>query len=139
MRERFFKSRQSWPAYALRSELRRADRTIAPVLSRRDPGGSPEEFHREKLAPALSIDGMATTYILKSLKDGNFYYGSTTDIGERLKAHNAGKVRSTKGRRPLVLHYTEELDSKHDAILRERFFKSRAGYDWLKQKNIIVR
>ena len=82
---------------------------------------------------------MATAYILRSLKDGNFYYGSTTEFVVRLKAHNAGKVRSTKGRRPFVLHYREEFSTKREATMRERFFKSRAGYDWLNQNNIIVR
>jgi hypothetical protein len=46
---------------------------------------------------------MAYTYILRSQKDGRLYYGSTEDLKSRLKAHTAGKVRSTKSRRPLVL------------------------------------
>ncbi len=61
-------------------------------------------------------------YILKSLKDGGHYYGSTADIGKRLKSHNSGRVRSTKHRRPLVLHYQEPLDNKTEAIRREHFF-----------------
>jgi putative endonuclease len=80
---------------------------------------------------------MFYTYILKSQKDGRFYYGSTSDIETRLKSHNGGKVRSTKSRRPLVLHYQETFDSKTEAIRRETFFKSIDGYNFLKSKGII--
>ena len=33
-------------------------------------------------------------------------------------------------------HYYEEFKSKHEANLRERFFKSKLGYFWLKNNNI---
>jgi putative endonuclease len=48
-------------------------------------------------------------YILKSLKDGKYYYGHTQDIDERLVKHNTGKVKSTKARRPFIIHYFEIL------------------------------
>ena len=80
---------------------------------------------------------MYITYILKSTKDGRYYYGSTLDLDKRIKSHNSGKVRSTKNRRPLKLQYSEEFESKADAIKRERFFKTRTGYNWLKGKRII--
>ena len=75
-------------------------------------------------------------YILKSLKDSGYYYGYTSDIIMRLNFHNTGKVRSTKGRRPLELHYFEEFENKSDALKREIFFKSIAGYWWLKNNDI---
>jgi len=77
------------------------------------------------------------TYILKSQKDGRYYYGSTSDIDKRLKIHNAGKVRSTKSRRPFVIHYLETFESKSEAIKRENFFKSIDGYNFLKSQGII--
>jgi putative endonuclease len=80
---------------------------------------------------------MAYVYILRSQKGGRFYYGSTEDLENRLKAHNAGKVRSTKSRRPLVLHYSEKFDTKHEARTRELFFKSIAGYKWLRESGVI--
>ena len=80
---------------------------------------------------------MYYAYILKSLADGGYYYGSTADLGRRLEAHNFGRVRSTKARRPLTLHYEECFDLKTAAIRRERFFKSPLGYAWLKAKGII--
>jgi putative endonuclease len=35
-------------------------------------------------------------YILKSLKDGRYYIGSTSDVMARLKFHNSGLQRSTR-------------------------------------------
>lgn len=77
------------------------------------------------------------SYILKSLKDNGYYYGSTSDLDNRLKNHNRGKVRSTKGRRPFVLHFYESHNDKSSAMLRERFYKSIDGYKWLKNSGII--
>ena len=59
---------------------------------------------------------MYFAYILKSLKDNKYYYGSTSDIESRLKQHNYGKVRSTKSRIPFILHYSEQFENKSDAF-----------------------
>ena len=80
---------------------------------------------------------MYYTYILKSNKDGKYYYGHTADLNSRLKEHNNGKVRATKGRRPLIIHYYEILETKSEAAKRELFFKSINGYIFLKQEKII--
>ena len=80
---------------------------------------------------------MHYVYILRSQADGRYYYGSTADLEKRLKAHNFGRVRSTKARRPFTLHYVERMTAKEAAIKRERFFKSPLGYAWLKGKGII--
>lgn len=80
---------------------------------------------------------MYFTYILKSLKDGKYYYGSTQDVFNRLKEHNNGRVTATKNRRPFVLHYKEAHDSQKNALQRELFFKKRSGYKWLKVNKII--
>ena len=80
---------------------------------------------------------MFYAYILKSLKDGGFYYGSTDDLEERLKIHNSGKVRYTKGHKPYVLHYNESFNTRKEAMAREKYFKSIDGYIWLKSKGII--
>jgi len=79
------------------------------------------------------------TYILRSLKDGRCYFGSTWDLNKRLKYHNSGKVKSTKPRRPLYLYYQEEFNTKTEAIKREHFFKSVKGRIWLEESGIIER
>ena len=80
---------------------------------------------------------MFFTYILKSEKDNTFYYGSTKDILSRVKNHNSGKVRYTKGHTPYKLHYHESFQTRSEAMLREKFFKSIDGYNWLKTQGII--
>ena len=77
------------------------------------------------------------TYIIKSDHDGGYYFGSTSNLESRIKIHNSGKVRSTKGRRPWRLHYHEAYDTRSEAVKREYFFKSISGYTWLKNSDII--
>ena len=66
-------------------------------------------------------------YILLSLKDKKHYIGSSSDVLKRLEYHNAGRQRSTKHRIPFILIYSEEFDSKTDALKRERYLKSLKG------------
>ena len=77
------------------------------------------------------------TYILQSKANQRFYYGSTQDLDQRLKAHNSGKVRSTKAHRPWAVYYVEEFETKSEAFKREQFFKSIEGYNWLRDTGII--
>ncbi|MTI89642.1 MAG: GIY-YIG nuclease family protein [Balneolaceae bacterium] len=77
------------------------------------------------------------TYILKSESHGTYYYGCSEDVEERLKQHNAGRVRYTKGRRPWKLHHVEEFETRSEARKRESFFKSIDGYTFLKSAGII--
>ncbi|OIP00126.1 MAG: endonuclease [Bacteroidetes bacterium CG2_30_33_31] len=79
---------------------------------------------------------MFYTYILKSETHGNYYYGHTNDLEKRIKQHNMGQVKYTKGRRPWKLHYFEEFETKSGAAKREYFFKSIDGYLWLKSQKI---
>lgn len=65
-------------------------------------------------------------YILKSRKDNNLYIGSTKDLRERLRLHNAGKVFSTRLRKPLELIYYEAYIAESDARRREKSLKLRS-------------
>ena len=74
------------------------------------------------------------TYVLRSERDGCMYVGLTSDLRKRIEAHNKGKVRSTKSRRPLNLVYHEEYQDKTSARKREIFLKSGQGRLFLKAK-----
>jgi putative endonuclease len=78
-----------------------------------------------------------TVYIIKSPEKDIYYKGCTADFAKRLLEHNAGRVASTRHTRPWVEHYTERFETKTDALKRERYFKARSGYRWLKQHGII--
>jgi putative endonuclease len=47
--------------------------------------------------------------------------------------HNAGKIRSTKSRRPFQLIYKELVGSLREARIREKYFKSAAGRKYLEK------
>jgi putative endonuclease len=38
---------------------------------------------------------MFYAYILKSFKDGRYYYGSSEDLEKRIAKHNNGQVKAT--------------------------------------------
>jgi putative endonuclease len=80
---------------------------------------------------------MHQAYILESGLDGTFYKGSCADLEKRLADHNAGRVRSTKHRRPWSVRYSESFANRSEALKREHFFKSRSGYRWLKDKGVL--
>ena len=67
---------------------------------------------------------MFSVYVLRSLKDQRFYIGQTNNLEERIRRHNEGRVPSTKGRRPLILVWSESLDSRSKAVVRERELKN---------------
>ncbi len=53
---------------------------------------------------------------------------------ERLKAHNDGKVASTKNRRPLKLVYFEACLNQQDATYREKYLKTTYGKRYIKNR-----
>ena len=74
---------------------------------------------------------MNYTYILKC-KDGSLYTGLTTDLEQRVAAHNTGKgAKYTKARRPVELVYFEEFETKEQAMKREYAIKQMARKDKL--------
>lgn len=63
------------------------------------------------------------TYMVKC-SDGTLYTGWTTDLEQRMKAHNDGSgAKYTRSRRPVKLVYYEEYETKTDAMKREYAIK----------------
>ncbi|WP_186757009.1 GIY-YIG nuclease family protein [Echinicola salinicaeni] len=75
---------------------------------------------------------MYTVYAIKSLDDGRIYVGLTSDLIRRLKEHNGGKTKSTKGYMPWKLIYKEEVETRLIAREREKYWKSGIGKEKLK-------
>ena len=62
---------------------------------------------------------MNYTYIVEC-SDGSLYTGWTNDLEKRIKAHNDGKgAKYTKSRRPVMLAYYEEFQTREEAMRRE--------------------
>lgn len=72
-------------------------------------------------------------YVLESERDGIHYIGSGKNVEERLRRHNRGDYRFTKGHRPWKLVYKEALFSRSIAVKKERFLKSGVGRNELKK------
>jgi putative endonuclease len=75
-------------------------------------------------------------YVLRSLKDKNFYVGFTHDIKKRIIKHNKGQVISTRHRIPFELVYWEGCISQIDATKREIYLKSSWGKRYIKNRII---
>jgi putative endonuclease len=80
---------------------------------------------------------MVFVYTLKSLASDLHYVGISDDVARRLKEHNAGKSKFTKGHMPWILIYKESFPDYASARIREKYLKSAAGKRWLRKNEII--
>jgi putative endonuclease len=78
---------------------------------------------------------MFQVYIIKSTKlDNKYYIGSAEDAKRRLNfQHNKGKVKSTKAYLPWEIIYTENFETRSEAVRRERQIKSYKGGEAFKR------
>ena len=66
---------------------------------------------------------MCYLYNLCSVPKGTLYVGVTRDMARRLREHNAGANRSTRGARPYELVHVEAYESLAEARRREWHLK----------------
>lgn len=76
---------------------------------------------------------MFFVYVLRSLRNGRLYTGSTNDLERRLSEHNSGRSKYTRLTVPFELIYKEEFKAKSDAYRREMFLKSGKGREFMKE------
>ncbi len=75
---------------------------------------------------------MFYAYVLISLINGSFYYGSSKYPEKRLaERHNKGCVPSTSRYRPWKLAHKEAFKARSEAVKREKFFKSGQGRNYI--------
>ncbi|MCC6372622.1 MAG: GIY-YIG nuclease family protein [Bacteroidia bacterium] len=78
---------------------------------------------------------MFFVYIIVSEINGlRFYVGMTANIDTRLKEHNSGKTKSTKGYIPWSLFFYETFKTRQEARGREIYYKSGTGKEKIKRK-----
>lgn len=70
---------------------------------------------------------MYYSYILLSSKSHIFYFGSTSDLQERVWLHNSGKVKSTKPHTPWKLIWYGGFSSEKEARNFELYLKTGSG------------
>ena len=69
-----------------------------------------------------------TVYVLKSQKNGKQYVGSTSkELTKRLDWHRWGLTSWTRQNGPFELVYSEERNTRQEALRREKYFKTGQG------------
>ena len=76
---------------------------------------------------------MYFVYILKSLKNGKYYIGSTHNLDKRLKEHNEGKTKSIRAYIPYEIVYKETFTSNTEARKRENYIKKRKSRKFIEE------
>ena len=76
---------------------------------------------------------MYFVYVLESEKTGRRYTGSTGDLEDRLYRHNSGQSKATKHGVPWRLIYSEEFETRPQAVQREMYFKTGVGREELER------
>ncbi len=75
---------------------------------------------------------MYFVYILYSKKYNKTYVGATNSVERRIEEHNSGKSNFTKKYQPWHLVQKEEFETKIEAFLKEKYYKSSSGRQLLK-------
>ncbi|MGB0444067.1 MAG: GIY-YIG nuclease family protein [Flavobacteriaceae bacterium] len=68
---------------------------------------------------------MFSVYILYSKSLDKYYIGHTACLSDRIKRHNSGRSKATKGGIPWIVMHTETFKTKVDAYSRERSIKAK--------------
>ena len=77
---------------------------------------------------------MFYVYILKSLKNGRFYICSTNNLERRFYEHNNGQSKYTRLTIPFSLIYSENFQTRKEAVQKEIYLKSGRGREWIKSQ-----
>ena len=72
-------------------------------------------------------------YVIQSDADGRFYVGITGNMALRIRQHNKGMTKSTKGYRPWRLVFSELYETRIEARKREIYLKSGIGKEFIKK------
>ncbi len=74
-----------------------------------------------------------TVYVLQS-SSSKRYTGHTKDLAHRIVEHNSGMCKTTKTDVGWRVVYTEEFQTRSEAMAREKWLKTGAGREFLRQK-----
>ena len=75
---------------------------------------------------------MYTVYALLFKKVKRIYVGLTNDLERRVIEHRRGKTNSTKNRGEFSVKIIENCNSRKEARVREKYWKSGCGKERLK-------
>ncbi|MBW6535545.1 MAG: GIY-YIG nuclease family protein [Mariniphaga sp.] len=70
---------------------------------------------------------------MQSELDESFYIGYSSNLEQRLQYHNSGKSRYTSKKMPWKLVYTENFETRSEALKREKFLKKQRNREFYKK------
>jgi len=76
---------------------------------------------------------MYFVYLIQSDIDNSFYVGYSQNPNKRLLVHNNGESTYTRRKMQWKLVYTEEYNSKSEALKREKFLKAQRNTEFYKK------
>jgi len=76
---------------------------------------------------------MFTVYILFSENTDTYYVGSTGNLADRLKRHNAGRSNYTKRGIPWKVVYQKEYTTKAEAYQAELYIKAQKSRKYIEK------
>ena len=76
---------------------------------------------------------MHFVYILRSIQTGEFYKGMTDNVDRRVEEHFRGSSPTTKSKLPLELVHVEICETRQQARLMEKYFKSGYGREIIEE------
>jgi putative endonuclease len=71
-------------------------------------------------------------YAIRSSVRHYIYVGLTDNLDRRIAEHNSGYNKTTKPYIPFVLIYSEKVNNRVEARMREKYLKSGVGKAFLK-------
>ena len=74
------------------------------------------------------------SYVIRSLKNGILYKGSTNNMKYRLYHHNTDKSPYTSLHTPWELVIVEEFETRSLAMRREKWYKTGVGREWINEQ-----
>lgn len=80
---------------------------------------------------------MFWVYVLKNELSDKIYIGQTEDLEKRLKRHNALLPSKSTSYTKInngtwVVVYKEQVNTREQALRREKYLKSHHGRDWIR-------
>ncbi|MEA2112986.1 MAG: GIY-YIG nuclease family protein [Patescibacteria group bacterium] len=77
---------------------------------------------------------MHYVYILKSQKDNSHYIGSSSNLKNRIIAHNQNTVKSTKAKTPYIIKWYCAFPTKEKALIFEKYLKTGSGIAFYRKR-----
>ena len=75
---------------------------------------------------------MYFVYVIKSEIRKYIYVGLTNNLERRIDEHNKGYNKTTKPYRPFTLIHSEIFETRSQARIKEKYFKSGIGREFIK-------